>query len=362
MNAIAALVVATFRHNRRDRTAVAFLVLLPIGLMVVMGNIYAAADNPVPRVLVHVAEPGPISDHVIETLEAGGAVTLERTDSLDDLDDAVRRRSVDAGLVLREGSSVELVGAPDVQLPDGVRLVVTGAVSRVDRALSLATASPDLNVADALAGLPAQDPLPDEDPREARTQAAIGVLVLVTFMNVIAYGSLLPDHRDVGVLGRLGAAPVPRWVLVAGYGTTFVAVAAMQTTIAVAAGRFLVGIDWGPLPQVAVVGAGLAVAAGGVATLGATLLPTPESGTTIGGPIGFALGMLGGCLWPLEFVGGTLESIGQWVPHYWAVDGLRSVADGSATLSGLATAAGALAAAGALFAAIGARRLASFWG
>lgn len=362
MNAVAALVVATFRHTRRDRTTVVFLVLLPIGLMVLMGNIYAATDNSVPTVLIHVAEPGPISDHVIETLEAGGAVTLKRTDSRDDLDDAVRRRSVDAGLVLRERSRVELVGPPDVQLPDGVRLVVTGAVSRVDRALSLATASPALSVVDALAALPAPDPIPDEDPRQARTLAAIGVLVLVTFMNAIAYGFVLPDHRDIGVLGRLGVAPARRWMLVAGYGATFVAVAAVQTAIAVAAGRFLVGIDWGPLPQVAVVGAGLAVAAGGVATMGATLLPTPESGTTLGGPIGFALGMLGGCLWPLEFVGGTLESIGQWVPHSWAVDGLRSVADGSATLSGLATTAGALAAAGALFAAVGARRLASFWG
>lgn len=361
MNAIAALVLATFRHTRRDRTSMVFLVLLPIGLMVLMGNIYAAEDNPVPQVLVHVVEPGPVSDHVIETLEAGGAVALARTDNRDDLDDAVRRRSVDAGLVLRKGSPVELVGPPDVQLPDGVRLVVSGAVTRVDRALSLAAASPDVGVAEWLAALPAQEPLPGEDPREARTQAAIGVLVLVTFMNLVAYGSLLPDHRDVGVLVRLGAAPAPRWLVVAGYGAAFVAVAAMQIVIAVAAGAFLVGIDWGPLPQVALVGAGLAVAAGGVATLGATLLPTPESGTTMGGPIGFALGMLGGCLWPLEFVGGTLESIGRWVPHHWAVEGLRAVADGSATVAELATATGALAAAGAVCAAVGALRLATFW-
>ncbi len=32
------------------------------------------------------------------------------------------------------------------------------------------------------------------------------------------------------------------------------------------------------------------------------------------------MGMLGGCMWPLEIVGSTMRTIGHVTPHAWAVD------------------------------------------
>lgn len=358
---VGALVASTMQHMRRDRSAIVFLGILPVALMVLMGNIYAAEDGAVPALAVLSESADGASAAVVESLEASGSVDLIEVEGRESLDDAVRRRRVDAGLVLGADGSATLVGPPQVQLPGGVRFVVAGAVDRAQNAAALA-ASTGRSVGEVLGALPPPVVPPVEDPAAARTEAAIGVLVLVTFMNLIAFGSMVPSHRSLGVFDRLRVVPAGRVTVLGGYAVTFVAVAAVQIVVSLLAGTFVVGIHWGPVLPVLAVTAGLAVAAGGMGTMAATLLPTPESGSTIGGPIGFALGMLGGCLWPLAFVGGVLETIGQWVPHQWAVAALRDVSYDDATAGQMIVRVGALLVVGLLGAALGSRRLATSWG
>ncbi len=47
---------------------------------------------------------------------------------------------------------------------------------------------------------------------------------------------------------------------------------------------------------------------------------TAEQARAFAPPLGIALGMLGGCMWPLEVVGSTMKTIGHLVPHAWAMD------------------------------------------
>ena len=361
MNAVGAVVVSLFREMRRDRSAVVFLLLLPIGLMVLMGNIYESEDGRMPRLAVLRTDADPAAEAVVHVLRSGGGVELRDVRDRATLDDQVRRRRVDAGLVLAAGEPAELVGPPGIALPGGVRFVVRGAVSRAEQATALAARLPGSSVEQVLDRMPAPSRVPMAEPGEARTEAAIGVLVLVTFMNLIAYGSLVPSHQATGVLCRMGAAPVRRSTLLLAYGSGFGAIAVVQIVAALLAGRLAVGIAWGPTWQVLLVAVGLVIAAGGAAALAATLLPTPESGSSIGGPIGFMLGMLGGCLWPLDFVGGVPETVGGWVPHQWAVEALGSVAEGSATVSALGATTTALTLVGLACGALGARRLRTTW-
>ena len=356
-----ALVTATLRGMRRDRSAVVFLGILPVALMVLMGNVYASEDGSVPSLAVHLESDGDFSDLLVQSLSTSGYVEVVPVADRAELDDAVRRRWVDAGLVVDAGGSTTVVGPPQVQLPGGIRFVVSGAADRADRAVAVATTT-GRPVREVAAALPPPVTAPAEDAGEARDEAAVGVLVLVSFMNLIAFSSIVPAHRALGVLDRLRVVPAGRNAVLASYATTFAAVAAVQIAVSLLAGWLVVGVRWGPPLPVVAVAAALAVAAGGVATVAATLLPTPESGTTIGGPVGFALGMLGGCLWPLSFVGGPLEAIGQWVPHQWAVASLSELAAGDATAGRVVVHVTALAAVGALGAAAGSRRLASSWG
>lgn len=353
MSAVWAITAMVAHHLRRDRSAVFFLVVLPVGLMYVLGNIYVSeADGP-PVVAVTVDDTSRAVGDVLVSSAALDALLVDRRETVEDL---VRRREVDAGVVVAQGRPVELVAIPDVELAGGVRLVVGGLVTRAAAAERLVTDGVAADADEALTLLPPPPSVTSEQSGFARTEAAIGVLVLMVFMNLIVFASVVPSHRQLGVLDRVGASPVNPASVAIGYAVAFWCVACVQLVVMLMSGRALLGIQWGPTLQVFPIVVGLAVAAAGVASLGATLFPSPESGSSIGGPVGFALGMLGGCLWPLDFVGGPLATIGRWIPHHWAVEGFASVALHEASSRSIAGATVALVGAGVASALFGAFR------
>jgi ABC-2 type transport system permease protein len=51
-----------------------------------------------------------------------------------------------------------------------------------------------------------------------------------------------------------------------------------------------------------------------------TVFRTPQHATSLGPWIGVALGMLGGCMWPLEVVPPFMKTLAHLSPASWAMD------------------------------------------
>jgi len=86
-------------------------------------------------------------------------------------------------------------------------------------------------------------------------------------------------------------------------------------------GAALFGVHWGPvIPSMTLVVVWALVGCG-IGMLFGTLFRTPEQATAIGPMLGIALGMLGGCMWPLEIVPPFMRTLGHLTPQAWAVDG-----------------------------------------
>ena len=102
-------------------------------------------------------------------------------------------------------------------------------------------------------------------------------------------------------------------------------VALFQSALMLAVGGLLFGVDWGPPLAVASLLVALALVCAGSGLLLATVVRTPEQAISIGPPIGIAMGMLGGCMWPLEGVGPVMRAAGHVVPQGWAMDGFISL-------------------------------------
>jgi ABC-2 type transport system permease protein len=97
------------------------------------------------------------------------------------------------------------------------------------------------------------------------------------------------------------------------------------------------GVRWGdPVAAAALVlcWALLGTAAG---MLSGTVFRTPEQASAIGPALGIALGMLGGCMWPLEIVGDTMRRVGHLVPHAWAVDAWTTLLSRNGSLADIGT-------------------------
>jgi ABC-2 type transport system permease protein len=326
----------------RDPVGLAFTFLAPIAVGAVMVGAYTsqAPNAAIPLGVVVEAEgaEGPVTRDLVAELEADPLVTVRRFEDRRAMERAVLRRDVTAGLVIPRAvdedasgtAHVELVGPPEVAVPGGVRTAVEAATAATAARLQLGrTLAPDGNAESILAlgayTLGSDTPTPHERPDRSAAPAAaaiLGTLVLFVTVNSMGAAGGLVELRQLGILARARTTRAPPWSVAAGLALGLAVYALVEAVLILVGGRVVFGASWASWPGVLVVVAALALVSAGLGVVMATLLPSPESGVTIAGPIGFLLAMVGGCLWPLDMVGPTLDRLGHLTPQAWAVEAL----------------------------------------
>jgi ABC-2 type transport system permease protein len=146
--------------------------------------------------------------------------------------------------------------------------------------------------------------------------------VLFIFLIGLTGAGDLVETRLLGVSRRELAAPLPPRTIVLGEGLGRFLVAVAQAVVIVLFTRLLFRIDWGDLLGVTLVIAAFGLVAAAASLLVGSVARTPEQATSIGPVVGIALGMLGGCMWPLEVVPPALQRVGHLTPQAWAIDAL----------------------------------------
>jgi ABC-2 type transport system permease protein len=146
------------------------------------------------------------------------------------------------------------------------------------------------------------------------------MLVLFVFINSLALGATAIDNRRLGVYARALAAPIHARAIVIGEVAIALALAVVQSALIVTIGAVAFGVSWGSPPAAIALVVIWALVGAGAGMLTGTLFRTPQQASSIGPTIGMALGMLGGCMWPLAIVGSAMRTIGHLTPQAWAVD------------------------------------------
>lgn len=366
----------TLRRTVRDRTGLFFMVVLPVLVIVLVASTMQDGD----RFVIGLVDEGrgPLAAELVDDLRAAPALQVKGFDDIDGLRLAVRRSELSAGVIVPAGldtdptsGTVEPVGlliepasANGLAAEQAVRAVVADR-SAVVSAAAFAAAEAGGEVADHLAAAArAAETTPALTVEttvggEARflpfgfTYSSATMLVLFVFVNALAGGGVIIQNREGGLYERMLAAPVTPRGVIAGEAATYLLLALLQSALIVGIGAVLFGVDWGdPLAAAALVVVWSAVGAT-AGMLAGTTLRTVEQASSIGPMVGIALGMLGGCMWPLEIVPPVMQTIGHLVPHGWAVDswiellsrdgGLGDIAPALAVLAAFAAALGTLA-------------------
>lgn len=367
---VLAVVGLIWRRLRRDRLGLAFSFLLPVAVAVVMVGIYSTDYASVGVV----DSDGSVGEGLFRRLEDDGLVEVRHYDTRAEVEQAVRRREVAAGVVvpMAAGSGgtteVDLIGPPGVEAPSSVRAVVEAAVAETAAALRLGQAidpgaPPDTALRTgglALSDAPRQ-PLSGDTANDRRheltAEALIGTLVLFVFVNTVGGASSLAELRELGILARARTTSAPSVSIALGYGLGVTSYALVQAGLMLATGWLVFGVVWAAWPALLVVVAVTAVCAGALTVLIATLLPSPELGMTVAGPAAFLLGMLGGCLWPLDIVNPKVAAAGHLTPHAWAIEALQAVGIAGESLPQVASQLGLLVGGAAVLVALGGWRL-----
>jgi len=377
---IGAIAVNDARRLSRDRTALFFILALPVFIILIIGIGIGGANS---KIDVGVVDKGTgaLGAELRRDIARSPRLTVESFADIGSLRTAVRHSEVVAGVVippgyddaLRNGRSdaVEFVVDPAAQASLAARGSVAAAVDAqaavvdaarfaaantgepfavaYDRARSSATGGGvhvDVSTASGHAPLPL-----------GFSYTAPSNLVLFVFITSLASAAAIVFARRLGVTRRMLSTPTAPLVVLAGQAGSRLLTAVFQGLFILAIGAVVFGVDWGDLAGAGVLILAFALVATGASLLIGTAAGTEEQTIALGPPIGIALGMLGGCMWPLVIVPPVMRAIGHATPHAWAMDGFISLVARDGHLRDIAPDLAALLVFAALFLAAGTWRL-----
>ena len=360
LRVIGALLSANLRRLARDRTGLVFIVAVPFLLILIIG-VSSEGGQGRPVAVVAPADDGGPAGRLLALLEDEPSLDVTRFGDVGAMTSSVRRRIHVAGVEIPADTAERLDAGERVEVtfhtdPSGmpaleVRTAVAQAIARAGASLRSARVVAERTGISPEAVLAASESLPAFGATEvvSETVGAAGstlpsgfaysapaYLILFMFINTLVAAWGLPADRATGLTRRAFAAPTGAAAVLLGEWSYRLVVALLQAGLIVIIGAVLFGVDWGHPAAVSAVVALFALTATGASVLLGSLARTPQQVTALAPPLGIALGMLGGCMWPLEIVGPTMRAIGHATPHAWAVDALMRVVGAGAGPSDVA--------------------------
>lgn len=336
-----AFTAVVLRQLLRDRTALFFVLVLPVAIMVIIGTTFGGEARI--EVALWRADDSELSRSIESSLRDTDGLRVGSRADREDTVRAVRRRQVAVGVLVpadleqavRSGqrAPVELLFATG---DDGVLTasrIVEGALASIDARLTAAQVvraasdgTYDQLLAPPTAGGAAAVAVTVTDVGAARSgttsrfsTTAPQNLVLFVFINSMATAALLVKAKRSGVLRRSLATPTDASTLVLGMGMGWFVFALLQSAIILAVGRVLFDVRWGdPLAATLLVVVFAAVGCGAGLLVGA-IGQDEDRASSITPILGMVLGGLGGCMVPLEVFPSSMVQVARLTPHYWAV-------------------------------------------
>ena len=160
------------------------------------------------------------------------------------------------------------------------------------------------------------------------TLGAQGQLVLFIFLTSLTGSAQLILSRQLGVSRRMLSTPTPLPAILLGEAIGRFGVAMFQGLFIVAATAIFFGVAWGDPLGVSAVVLAFCLLSAGVAMLIGAVASNAEQASSIGVFVGLGIAALGGSMIPPEIFPPVMETISWFIPHRWAIDGLRELVAG----------------------------------
>lgn len=358
MQAIWLITRKDLRQRLRDRSAVLFAVVVPLGLAFLFGGLFGdfgEGSLGTLRYGVLDRDGGDVAHLFVDELlpAVSDQLDLEISDVTDEdaATEALEDGDLAAVFVLPEGfseavrtgegASVSVLKSADHQLAgevagaiaEGFATRLTGTQVAVATALSSGVPpeqAPEIarQAAQIVAPVRLVAGQTDDQTLDTPTYLAAGMAVFFLFFTVQLGVISYLEERQQGTLARVLSMPLQRWQVLAAKGLTSFLIGVVATGVLVIATSLLVGADWGDPFGVALLVVAGVLAATVIVSVVSLLARTAEQANTWQSIFGIVLGMLGGAFFPIANGPGLLASLSLITPHAWFLRGLGTLRGG----------------------------------
>ena len=157
-------------------------------------------------------------------------------------------------------------------------------------------------------------------------QASAGQLVIWVFIPLLGTSELMAYERVWGTLRRLVTTPTRKPTFLLGMITGQFSSGLIQMLLLVVIGVVLLKVPWGQNPLallLLLISFGLAAVAMG--TMMGTFTRTPSQANGLSIAAGMVMGLLGGCMFPLEMFPPAVANVAKILPTTWAMMGMTQL-------------------------------------
>lgn len=364
MTKILALAWNDIQRRLSDRTALVFIVVLPVVFTLVLGGLVGGEPATRIPVLVADADQSALSAQLVRAL-ADSPLLQTQIESPSDAGHLFedKDRPAPALVTIPAGFEAALLGGGQPTLsirkaPNDSRVLAAEqaiklAAERVSGAIAVARAAvgeaerlrPFASEAERSAffqqtlveaGAALQNPpaavhasLPVQPARRSASgaeQSSAGQMVTWVLITLLGAAEVFVDERLLGTLRRLAVAPLSKATVLAGKILGELGLGLAQMTVLVGFGGLALGVNWGKSPAglVALLLAfGLAAVALGV-LLGTLATSRGQAGWLAVG-VSMLMAALGGAWWPLEITPPFYQTVVRVLPSTWAMTGLTNL-------------------------------------
>ena len=353
---IALLAANDVRLTVKDRTSFLWMLLLPIGMMWLFGQMGAGGGTPQISLGVEDHDGGWLARALVEEL-VDEQVNLTEVDEAASPDAASTTDSTDERpirvLVIPEGFTEHILAGEAQELrleidPDADAAFGMGAQVHIQRSIvrvlgrlletELAVSGADLaaEAAGRYRTILAEPPRVALDVSTAGRGQAVpsgyaqsvpGILTMTVLMMTLIYGGVfLVIEKQQGMFRRQSTLPLGRGEMIAGKLLGRVLIAGLQVVVLFIFARFVFGLDLGSSPLgLALLAAAYTLAVAGLSILLGAMLSTEEQASSLGWIASMVMAGLGGCWWPSELMPEWLQNLARIFPTSWAMEGFHAL-------------------------------------
>jgi ABC-2 type transport system permease protein len=343
---VKALAIARSNITRmfRDRSAIFFVFIFPLALVLLIGLQFGGSFAP--RLGVLVESPGSQSQRFVDQLIDEQRLEVVVFEDEPALVAAVEQGSLAAAVVVPDGYDAALESGNPVEVgfvarPDGSGAVLETVVAEALTSSTLEVAAVRFIVDQGLAEFDSAEQLvgqvAPELPQITVTTRTVGEslfpatlgrfdlgassqLILFMFVTALSGAAVLIQTRQLGLSRRMLATPTEVRTIVLGEGLGRFGVVLVQGLYIMIASLLAFRVDWGdPIGAAAILVTFSAVGAAAAMLMGSVFSNAEQAGG-VGVMVGLGLAALGGCMLPLELFSPTLQTIAHITPHAWAID------------------------------------------